>query len=207
MPKRIDVAGRELLVSAALKLFAAYGIDAVSIRAVNREAGLGPASVHYHFGTKEALLEAVLELHADMVAEQIRRAARHITAAAGTATARDLVAMLASPYQDLMDEQTDGISWVQLVGRIVQSDPKWILDRSSTQAMRNAASSVYPNASRHDIDRAVTLCVGLLVPQLVNMQRDRRRLKDYELLVDFLTGGLDATLGVGRGHSGRLTSA
>jgi AcrR family transcriptional regulator len=207
MPKRIDVAGRELLVSAALKLFAAYGIDAVSIRAVNREAGLGPASVHYHFGTKEALLEAVLELHADMVAEQIRRGARDITAAAGTATARDLVAMLASPYQDLMDEQTDGISWVQLVGRIVQSDPKWILDRSSTQAMRNAASSVYPNASRHDIDRAVTLCVGLLVPQLVNMQRDRRRIKDYELLVDFLTGGLDATLGVGRGHSGRLSSA
>jgi AcrR family transcriptional regulator len=207
MPKRIDVAGRELLVSAALKLFAAYGIDAVSIRAVNREAGLGPASVHYHFGTKEALLEAVLELHADMVAEQIRRGARDITAAAGTATARDLVAMLASPYQDLMDEQTDGISWVQLVGRIVQSDPKWILDRSSTQAMRNAAASVYPNASRHDIDRAVTLCVGLLVPQLVNMQRDRRRMKDYELLVEFLTGGLDATLGVGRGHSGRLSSA
>jgi AcrR family transcriptional regulator len=205
MPRRVDVAGRELLVSAALKLFAAYGIDAVSIRAVNREAGLGPASVHYHFGTKEALLEAVLELHADMVAEQIRRGARDITAAAGTATARDLVAMLASPYQDLMGEQTDGISWVQLVGRIVQSDPNWILDRSSTQAMRNAASSVYPNASRRDIDRAVTLCVGLLVPQLVNMQRDRRRIKDYELLVDFLTGGLDATLGVGRGHSGRLS--
>ena len=207
MPRRIDVAGRELLVSAALKLFAAYGIDAVSIRAVNREAGLGPASVHYHFGTKEALLGAVVELHADMVAEQIRRGARDITAAAGTATARDLVAMLAAPYQDLMEEQNDGISWVQLVGRIVQSDPKWILDRSSTQAMRNAASSVYPNASRHDIDRAVTLCVGLLVPQLVNMQRDRRRMKDYELLVDFLTGGLDATLGVGRGHSGRLSSA
>jgi AcrR family transcriptional regulator len=207
MPKRIDVAGRELLVSAALKLFAAYGIDAVSIRAVNREAGLGPASVHYHFGTKEALLEAVLKLHADMVAEQIRRGARDITAAAGTATARDLVAMLASPYQDLMDEQTDGISWVHLVGRIVQSDPKWILDRSSTRAMRKAASSVYPNASRQDIDRAVTLCVGLLVPQLVNMQRDRRRMKDYELLVDFLTGGLDATLGVGRGHSGRLSGA
>lgn len=207
MPRRMDVAGRELLVSAALKLFAAYGIDAVSIRAVNREAGLGPASVHYHFGTKEALLEAVLELHADMVAEQIRRGAREITATGVTATARDLVAMLASPYQDLMDEQTDGISWVQLVGRIVQSDPNWILDRSSTQAMRNAASSVYPNASRRDIDRAVTLCVGLLVPQLVNMQRDRRRMKDYEVLVDFLTGGLDATLGVGRSHSGRLSSA
>ena len=48
--------GKQLLLSAALKLFATHGIDAVSIRAVNREAGLGPASVHYHFGTKEALV-------------------------------------------------------------------------------------------------------------------------------------------------------
>ena len=34
--------------------------EAASIRAINHAAGLGPASVHYHFGSKDALLEAVL---------------------------------------------------------------------------------------------------------------------------------------------------
>jgi AcrR family transcriptional regulator len=207
MPRRMDVDGRQLLVSAALKLFAAQGIDAVSIRAVNREAGLGPASVHYHFGTKEALLDAVLEVHAKTVIESIRQGAREIVGARGSSTARDLVTMLASPYLHLMDHQMDGVSWVQLVSRTLQSDPSRILDRSSTQLIRNAASNVYPNASRRDIDRAMALCIGLLVPQLVNMKHDRRRAHDYELLIDFLTGGLDATLGDGRAHSDRINSA
>jgi AcrR family transcriptional regulator len=207
MPRRMDVDGRQLLLSAALKLFATQGIDAVSIRAVNREAGLGPASVHYHFGTKEALLDAVLEMHAKTVIESIRQGAREIVGARDSSTARDLVNMLASPYLDLMDHQMDGLPWVQLVSRTLQSDPSRILDRSSTQLIRNAASNVYPNASRRDIDRAMALCIGLLVPQLVNMKHDRRRAHDYELLIDFLTGGLDATLGDGRAHSDRINSA
>ena len=207
MARRRDVAGRELLVSAALKLFATHGIDAVSIRAVNREAGLGPASVHYHFGTKEALLDAVLDVHVDTVMQRVREGARRIAGAGSSATARDLVTMLASPYLDLMDHQMDGVSWVQLVSRIIQSDPRRILDRSSTQLIRNAASNIYPDASRRDIDRAMTLCVGLLVPQLVNMKQDRRRAHDYELLIDFLTGGINATLAAGHGQSDRLSTA
>jgi AcrR family transcriptional regulator len=207
MPRRMDVDGRQLLLSAALRLFATQGIDAVSIRAVNREAGLGPASVHYHFGTKEALLDAVLEMHARTVIESIRQGAREIVGARGSSTARDLVTMLASPYLDLMDHHMDGISWVQLASRIIQSDPSRIVDRSSTQLIRNAASRIYPDASRGDIDRAITLCVGLLVPQLVNMKKARRQTRDYERLIDFLTGGLDATLGDGRAHSDRINSA
>src|SRR5690349_14152218 len=53
-------ATRRLLVDAASKLFASNGVEGVSIRAVNAEAGVGPASVHYHFGSKDALLDAVL---------------------------------------------------------------------------------------------------------------------------------------------------
>lgn len=207
MARRVDVDGRALLVSAALKLFAEHGIDAVSIRAVNREAGLGPASVHYHFGTKDALLDAVLEVHVDTVIERIREGAREIADRREPATARDLVTMLAAPYLDLMDHQTDGVCWVLLVSRILPSDPSRILDRSSIQLIRNAASTIYPDAVRGDIDRAITLCVGLLVPQLVNMKQARRRARDFEPLVDFLTGGLDATLGVGQGRSDRRSLA
>ena len=115
--------------------------------------------------------------------------------------------MLASPYLELMDEQVDGLSWVRLVSRIIQSDPSRILDRSSTKLIRSAASKVYPDALRPDIERAMMLCVGLLVSQLVNMKQHRRRVHDSELLIDFLTGGLDATLGGGRGQSARISSA
>lgn len=48
------------LLKTAERLFATEGLDAVSLRAVNAAAGLGPSSVHYHFGTKEDLVAAVL---------------------------------------------------------------------------------------------------------------------------------------------------
>jgi AcrR family transcriptional regulator len=53
-----DTAGR--LLEAAEELIAARGVDGVSVRAVNTAAGANVAAVHYHFGSKEALVDAVL---------------------------------------------------------------------------------------------------------------------------------------------------
>lgn len=53
---------RELLLATAERLFAEHGLDAVSMRRISREAGqLNTASIHYYFGSREALVEAVLE--------------------------------------------------------------------------------------------------------------------------------------------------
>jgi AcrR family transcriptional regulator len=62
------------LLDAAERLFGEQGIDAVSLRAINSEAEMNPAAVHYHFGSREALIEAVLERR--MAAVMARRAAR-----------------------------------------------------------------------------------------------------------------------------------
>jgi len=50
---------RESLLAAAERLFAEHGIGNASLRAITREAGANLASVHYHFGSKEALVRAV----------------------------------------------------------------------------------------------------------------------------------------------------
>jgi AcrR family transcriptional regulator len=53
----------EQLVLVAEQLFARDGVDGVSLRQIAVESGLrNPASVQYHFGSKEALLRAVIEL-------------------------------------------------------------------------------------------------------------------------------------------------
>jgi AcrR family transcriptional regulator len=49
------------ILDAAENLFAANGFGAISLRAIIKEAGVNTASVHYHFGSKEGLIEAVLE--------------------------------------------------------------------------------------------------------------------------------------------------
>ena len=51
---------REKLLDAAEALFAERGLAAVSLRAINAAVGLSPAALHYHFGTKQVLVEAIL---------------------------------------------------------------------------------------------------------------------------------------------------
>jgi len=56
-----DDTSAQLILDAAEDLFSRQGFDATSIRAVTRHAGMNPAAVHYHFGSKHVLLRALLE--------------------------------------------------------------------------------------------------------------------------------------------------
>ncbi len=59
-----DLASGELqnrLLDTAEELFAEHGFAATSVRKLADAAGVNPALVHYYFGTKRQLLEAVLE--------------------------------------------------------------------------------------------------------------------------------------------------
>ena len=199
MGRRQGVDGRELILAAALKLFSEQGIDGVSIRAVNREAGLGPASVHYHFGTKEALVDAVVRVYGDSVIETTKARAQAIMASDGPASARDLVTMLAEPYLDVMATHTqDGHAWVRVIGSVLQSAPQRVLDRRSARLGWAAASRVYPDAAPETIKRVMQMCGTLLVTQLATARRTPRKSAalELELLIDFLSAGLDGVLRV-----------
>ena len=198
MGRRNDIDGRQLLLEAALELFATHGIEGVSIRAINRAAGLGPASVHYHFGTKEALVDAVLHVYGDTVIDAVKVRAKEIAQSEQPTTARDLVTMLAQPYLDLMASHTSaGQSWIRLVSQLLQTDPGRVLDRPSAKLTWSAASRVYPDAAPADVQRAMRMCFMLLVTQLAQMGQPGRASSntlDLDLLIDFLSAGLDAAL-------------
>lgn len=55
---------RERLLNAAEQLFAEHGISGTTLRALTRVARVNLAAVHYHFGGKEGLLDAVVERRA-----------------------------------------------------------------------------------------------------------------------------------------------
>jgi TetR/AcrR family transcriptional regulator, cholesterol catabolism regulator len=72
-PRREDNRGRDVL-NAAVELFASRGFDATSVRDIAAQAGVQPASVYYYYPSKEALLIAIVDRAADMVAQQITAA-------------------------------------------------------------------------------------------------------------------------------------
>lgn len=59
--KQSDASARQRLIAAAARLFCRHGINAVGVDAVVAEAGTAKATLYKAFGSKERLVEAVLE--------------------------------------------------------------------------------------------------------------------------------------------------
>ena len=51
---------RQLLLTAAARVFARDGLDGATTKAISREAGVNEVTLFRHFGTKEHLIEAVV---------------------------------------------------------------------------------------------------------------------------------------------------
>jgi AcrR family transcriptional regulator len=81
---------REALLDSAGRLLAARGLDALSLRAIASAAGVTPAMVHYYFGDKRGLTDALLE----------RALARVLERLAGARGIDDLPATVARAFGD-----------------------------------------------------------------------------------------------------------
>jgi AcrR family transcriptional regulator len=100
-----DAEPRRRLVEAAERLFADQGIDAVSLAQLTRAAGLGnTGAVHYYFGDREGLLDAVLDHH--RAGLDARRAELLDELEALEATTPELVVrVLVEPMAELLDDE------------------------------------------------------------------------------------------------------
>src|SRR5471030_1230723 len=59
-PHRRRPPARQLLLSAAARVFARDGLEGATTRAISREAGVNEVTLFRQFGTKEHLIEAVV---------------------------------------------------------------------------------------------------------------------------------------------------
>jgi AcrR family transcriptional regulator len=83
---------RERILDAAEELFARHGIADTSLRALTRHAGVNLAAVHYHFGSKDGLLDAVVErIAAPINADRRERLARLEDCGDGAPSAADVL--------------------------------------------------------------------------------------------------------------------
>jgi len=101
---RAEESGRAAIMDAAERLFAERGIDAVSLRTINAEAGYSVAALHYHFATRDGLVRALLErAQPPMFAERERMLAQLNSQA--QPSVEDIVAALVLPLTAGMAEE------------------------------------------------------------------------------------------------------
>ncbi len=110
---------KERILDAAEKLFADHGFDGTSMRAVTAEAQVNLAAAHYHFGSKEALLTAVLARRLDPINRQRLEMLDALEARDPNQAIDDLLRAFFEPaFREIGALGETGIRFVQLAGRM-----------------------------------------------------------------------------------------
>lgn len=193
--ERDAASGRDKLIDAARELFAAQGVEAVSLREVAREAGQrNTNAVQYHFGDRRTLLVAVLEPHHALVSAR-RAALLDGVELDEQPSIRSLADALVRPSAAMLTEP-GGRDYLRIVSELVRdlsatrergmSDPalgRW--DRIAKSAMPEVTLPLHRRFS------AIQLCSSELGRRAVSRRRSDHRLFVSDL-VDLVVGVLGA---------------
>jgi AcrR family transcriptional regulator len=124
-----DAETRHAIKVAARRLFAEHGIDGVSIREIVDLAGQrNGGSVHYHFGSKEALVRELIVDGARLI-DDLRNARLDAIAARGnTPTLREIVEILVGPALELGED-----TYLQFINSLQIGHRKTFMDALGNQ--------------------------------------------------------------------------
>jgi AcrR family transcriptional regulator len=148
---------KQRILDSAERLFADRGSDATSLRTIIADAKVNLAAIHYHFHSKEALLEAVMLRRLQPINQERLKLldACEGDANGGSPSLEDVLEAFIAPVVRVGAEQAGGKTFGRLVGRIL-SDEKSVLPHTFKkhfgvvidrfmQAFQNAAPDLPPN--------------------------------------------------------------
>lgn len=123
-----DSSTRSRILLAALRSFSTRGFEATSLREITVAANVNIAAIHYHFGSKDALIQEVVKTVAGPI-NQHRREALAALPADRLPTTEEVVEALVAPPVKLSFEQTG--EWRLLIRLLIQARA---MPRASTNA-------------------------------------------------------------------------
>ena len=120
---------RTRILDAAEELFMQHGFEGTSMRLLTAKAGANLAAVNYHFGSKDALIEAVFRRRLDpMNAARIAELERMEKEAGGKGLApRQIIgAFVGASLRMIEDAKGGGRNFIRLLGRTYSEPAKTI---------------------------------------------------------------------------------
>ena len=196
---------RERILDAAERLFAAHGFAGTSLRAVTREAEVNLAAVHYHFGTKEDLLRAVLDRVVVPVNRERLERLGQLEAGSGDEplpVEGILDAFLAPSLRSIGDLGERGVIITRFLGRSY-TEPSELVQALAReqygevgQRFTEALGRALPHLPEAELHRRFKLVVGVLTYILADAGRTGEYADDLSD-VDGMVGRLVAFLAAG----------
>lgn len=172
---------KEQILDTAEALFAEQGIDGVSLRAITQAAAVNLASVHYHFGSKEALVKAVFVRRIGAVnRERIVLLDEAESGANGPLTVDRILYALFAPAIRLSQDPQRGRRFMRLCGRFYAEPADYLeavfkeefaeLARRLERAFKSAA----PDLPEKELQWRIHFSVGVMVHTMMDSDRIRR---------------------------------
>jgi AcrR family transcriptional regulator len=127
---------KEKILDAAEELFSEDGFSATSVRAITSRAQVNLAALNYHFGSKDALIDAVFERRiGPLNRERIRLLEEAETLAAGGELTLEEVlrAFLTPAIQLASDQESGGKKVMRLMGRVHSESREFFRERLAKQ--------------------------------------------------------------------------
>ncbi len=108
----------EQIILAAERLFGKFGIDAVSMRQINAAARQRNSSaVHYHFGSKEALIAATFDYRMEPINRRRLQRLDEVSKAGQVGDVRMLVQAIILPIVEEIEQSTGGSHYIRFAGQ------------------------------------------------------------------------------------------
>lgn len=198
MPRNADDT-RAQIIRAAERLFAERGVEAVSLREINREAGQRNATaLQYHFEDRQGLVRAILEKHEPAV-EASRHALLDEIEKDGSRDLPRLSAALVLPAAEKLSDRDGGRAYVRIVAQLINShaarvDP--IAIENPANSLNRWRAMVEPEMSPLAVDPLHSRFTArrIMFVELARRAESPRR-KDDRLFASHLTDLVTAILG------------
>jgi AcrR family transcriptional regulator len=197
---------REQLILAGERLFAQQGIDNVSLRQINAEAGQRNSSAsHYHFGSKESLITAIYEYRMERLNNRRNEMLATLPPGAGSRPVSTMIGMLVYPMVEEIEGSEGGHYCIQFLSQLL-SHPNMDLVSMWRSQFGESIGQVYYGlrTALGDVpDEVFGPRFGLMWVLAVNALADRERLGggaaslvNHSLPVLYVSNLVDALAGM-----------
>lgn len=158
------------ILDAAEDIFIEYGFEAMSLRQITSRADVNLAAVNYHFGSKEALIHAMLSRRLDRLNEERLKMLERFDAALGERLTCEHVlgAMFIPALRLSRDPQAGGRAFLKLLGR-AYTDPSAFIHNflnghyaSVAERFFDAFQRALPHLPREELGWRLHFAIGAL---------------------------------------------
>jgi AcrR family transcriptional regulator len=192
---------RQALVSTATRLFAERGLDGVSLAEINRAAGQRNATaLHYHFGGKDGLVQAIFDKHTGKVGELREQMLKQLPAAANIAA---VVPVLIVPLAEQVRDADGGSHYLRFLAQLMNNPglSRGEIDRHGSGVLQeqlrrfqSALEGIPADIRSLRVNFAVLMSFNSLASYAAEVQRDGFSDARHQLVVEQLVKAVIAVL-------------